>query len=189
MSDLVGIRRSLCVAARREARSSSRHLPKDAAARDRVLLARDGLADVRQIDGLAAPTRSPAGPRSCRSPRARVSMSIICSRRSISATAGRHQSFVWQHAAGVAPFRDRNRPVSGAGRRTHVMIYNVNTEARIEAIVQTPGRPDASTAAMRASTACGHRGAIVLNFMDVGRLDLRQAAADGNTRDVIDGIE
>jgi 2-methylaconitate cis-trans-isomerase PrpF len=37
--------------------------------------------------------------------------------------------------------------------QTRVMIYNVNTEARIEAIVQTPGRTVSYTGT-RASTAC-----------------------------------
>ena len=39
---------------------------------------------------------------------------------------------------------------------TRVMIYNVNTEARIEAVVQTPGQVGAVTGT-RASTACRAR--------------------------------
>src|SRR5204862_174602 len=46
--------------------------------------------------------------------------------------------------AGVAPFAIETGMVPAQDGETHVMIFNVNTEARIEAVVQTPGRARAA---------------------------------------------
>src|SRR6185436_552842 len=41
--------------------------------------------------------------------------------------------------AGVAPFAIETGLIKAQSGETRAMIYNVNTEARIEAVVQTPG--------------------------------------------------
>ena len=47
------------------------------------------------------------------------------------------------------------------------MIYNVNTESRIEAVVKTPGGEVAYTGDARIDGVPGTTSPIVLNFMDV----------------------
>src|SRR6185503_19504217 len=72
---------------------------------------------------------------------------------------------------------------------TRVMIYNVNTEARIEAVVQTPGREVAYTGDARIDGVPGTAAPIVLNFMDVVGSVSGKLLPTGNVRDVINGIE
>jgi hypothetical protein len=72
---------------------------------------------------------------------------------------------------------------------THVMIFNVNTEARIEAVVQTPGRAVIYTGDARIDGVPGTAAPIVLNFMDVVGSVSGKLMPTGNPRDTIDGIE
>ena len=91
--------------------------------------------------------------------------------------------------AGVAPFAIETGMIPAADGETHVMIYNVNTEARIEAIVQTPGRQVKYTGDARIDGVPGTAAPIVLNFMDVVGSVSGKLLPTGNVRDVIDGIE
>ena len=68
--------------------------------------------------------------------------------------------------------------IPAADGETHVMIYNVNTEARIEAIVQTPGASVRYTGDARIDGVPGTAAPIVLEFHGRGRLGVRQDAAD-----------
>ena len=69
------------------------------------------------------------------------------------------------------------------------MIYNVNTEARIEAIVQTPGGRCSYTGDARIDGVPGTAAPIVLNFMDVVGSVAGKMLPTGNERDMIDGID
>jgi 2-methylaconitate cis-trans-isomerase PrpF len=69
------------------------------------------------------------------------------------------------------------------------MIYNVNTESRIEAIVQTPGRAMQYAGDARIDGVPGTAAPIILNFMDVVGSVSGKLLPTGNVRDVIDGIE
>jgi 2-methylaconitate cis-trans-isomerase PrpF len=91
--------------------------------------------------------------------------------------------------AGVAPFAIETGMIEAADGETHVMIYNVNTEARIEAIVQTPGREVIYTGNARIDGVPGTAAPIVLNFMDVVGSISGKLLPTGNVRDVIDGID
>jgi len=70
-----------------------------------------------------------------------------------------------------------------------VMIYNVNTEARIEALVQTPGGRVSYTGDARIDGVPGTAAPIVLNFMDVVGSVAGKMLPTGNERDTIDGID
>ena len=91
--------------------------------------------------------------------------------------------------AGVAPFAIETGMFPAQDGETRVMIYNVNTEARIEAIVQTPGRVVSYTGDARIDGVPGTAAPIVLNFMDVVGSVSGKLLPTGNVRDVIDGIE
>src|SRR5436305_6291485 len=79
--------------------------------------------------------------------------------------------------------------IDAADGETHVMIFNVNTGARIEAIVQTPGREVIYTGDARIDGVPGTAAPIVLNFMDVVGSISGKLLPTGNVRDVIDGID
>ena len=79
--------------------------------------------------------------------------------------------------------------IPAADGETRVMIFNVNTEARIEAVVQTPGRVVWYTGDARIDGVPGTAAPIVLNFMDVVGSVSGKMLPTGNLRDMIDGIE
>jgi 2-methylaconitate cis-trans-isomerase PrpF len=91
--------------------------------------------------------------------------------------------------AGVAPFAIETGMFPAQDGETHVMIFNVNTEARIEAIVQTPGLAVQYTGDARIDGVPGTAAPIVLNFMDVVGSVSGKLMPTGNPRDTIDGIE
>src|SRR6478735_4792643 len=109
-------------------------LPRDVAARDRVLLAAMGSPDPRQIDGLGgADTLTSKVAIVSKSSRPGVDVDYLFAQVDTAPSCG-------NMLAGVAPFAIETGLIPAADGETHVMIYNVNTEARIEAVVKTPGR-------------------------------------------------
>ena len=165
-------------------------LPKDAAARDRVLLAAMGSPDVRQIDGLGgADTLTSKVAIVSKSTRPGVDVDYLFAQVDIGKPIVDTNPSCGNMLAGVAPFAIETGMFPAQDGETHVMIYNVNTEARIEAIVQTPGRQVKYGGDARIDGVPGTAAPIVLNFMDVVGSISGKLLPTGNTRDVIDGIE
>src|ERR1044072_6434612 len=116
-------------------------LPKDTAARDRVLLAAMGSPDPRQFDGLGgANTLTSKVAIVSKSTRPGVDVDYLFAQGDIGKPIVDTNPSCGNMLAGVAPFAIETGLFPVADGETHVMFYNVNTEARIEAIVQTPGR-------------------------------------------------
>jgi len=165
-------------------------LPKDIAVRDRFLLAAMGSPDIRQIDGLGgADTLTSKVAIVSRSTRPGVDVDYLFAQVDIGKPIVDTNPSCGNMLAGVAPFAIETGLFPAADGETHVMIYNVNTEARIEAIVQTPGRQVQYTGDARIDGVPGTAAPIVLNFMDVVGSISGKLLPTGNTRDVIDGIE
>jgi 4-oxalomesaconate tautomerase len=165
-------------------------LPKDVATRDRVLLAAMGSPDVRQIDGLGgADTLTSKVAIVSRSSRPGVDVDYLFAQVDISKPMVDTSPSCGNMLAGVAPFAIETGLFPAADGETRVMIYNVNTEARIEAIVQTPGRQVRYTGEARIDGVPGTAAPIVLNFMDVVGSVSGKLLPTGNVRDVIDGVE
>ena len=165
-------------------------LPQDAAARDRVLLAAMGSPDVRQIDGLGgADTLTSKVAIVSKSTRPGVDVDYLFAQVDIGKPIVDTNPSCGNMLAGVAPFAIETGLFPAQDGETHVMIYNVNTEARIEAIVQTPGRRVKYAGDARIDGVPGTAAPIVLNFMDVVGSISGKLLPTGNTRDVIDGIE
>jgi 2-methylaconitate cis-trans-isomerase PrpF len=165
-------------------------LPKDIAARDRFLLAAMGSPDVRQIDGLGgADTLTSKVAIVSKSTRPGVDVDYLFAQVDIGKPIVDTNPSCGNMLAGVAPFAIETGLFPAQDGETHVMIYNVNTEARIEAIVQTPGRQVQYTGDARIDGVPGTAAPIVLNFMDVVGSISGKLLPTGNARDVIDGIE
>ena len=132
-------------------------LPADPATRDRVLLAAMGSPDLRQIDGLGgADTLTSKVAIVSKSTRPGVDVDYLFAQVDVGKPIVDTNPSCGNMLAGVAPFALETGMFPAQDGETRVMIYNVNTEARIEAIVQTPG-PGRATPATRASTACRAR--------------------------------
>ena len=165
-------------------------LPQDVATRDRVLLAAMGSPDVRQIDGLGgADTLTSKVAIVSKSARPGVDVDYLFAQVDIGKPLVDTAPSCGNMLAGVAPFAIETGLIPAADGETRVMIYNVNTEARIEAIVQTPGKSVQYTGDARIDGVPGTAAPIVLNFMDVVGSVSGKMLPTGNVRDVIDGIE
>lgn len=165
-------------------------LPKDVATRDRVLLAAMGSPDVRQIDGLGgADTLTSKVAIVSKSTRPGVDIDYLFAQVDISKPLVDTNPSCGNMLAGVAPFAIETGMFPAADGETHVMIYNVNTEARIEAIVKTPSRQVQYGGDARIDGVPGTAAPIVLNFMDVVGSVSGKLMPTGKPRDVIDGIE
>jgi 4-oxalomesaconate tautomerase len=165
-------------------------LPSDIPTRDRVLLAAMGSPDLRQIDGLGgADTTTSKVAIVSKSSRPGVDLDYLFAQVDIAKPIVDTNPSCGNMLSGVLPFaieRGLIKPTSG---ETRAMIFNVNTEARIEAVVQTPGGEivydgDASIAGVPGSAA-----PIILNFMDVVGSISGQMLPTGNVRDTIQGVE
>ncbi len=165
-------------------------LPADVATRDRVLLAAMGSPDVRQIDGLGgADTLTSKVAIVSKSSRPGVDLDYLFAQVDIKKPLVDTNPSCGNMLAGVAPFGLETGLIAATGDETRVMIFNVNTESRIEAVVQTPGGKVKYTGDARIDGVPGTAAPIVLNFMDVVGSVAGKLLPTGNVRDVIDGVE
>src|SRR2546423_12154405 len=165
-------------------------LPQDAAARDRVLLAAMGSPDPRQIDGLGgADTLTSKVAIVSKSARPGVDVDYLFAQVDIGKPIVDTTPSCGNMLAGVAPFAIETGLIPAQDGETHVMIYNVNTEARIEAAVQTPGKSVQYSGDARIDGVPGAAAPIILNFMDVVGSISGKMLPTGNVRDVIGGVE
>ncbi len=165
-------------------------LPKDTAARDRVLLAAMGSPDPRQIDGLGgADTLTSKVAIVSKSTRPGVDLDYLFAQVDIGKPIVDTAPSCGNMLAGVAPFGIETGMIEAADGETRVMIYNVNTEARIEAVVKTPGKSVQYTGDARIDGVPGTAAPIILNFMEVVGSVSGKMLPTGNVRDVINGIE
>jgi 2-methylaconitate cis-trans-isomerase PrpF len=165
-------------------------LPADTTMRDRVLLAAMGSPDLRQIDGLGgADTLTSKVAIVSKSTRPGVDVDYLFAQVDIGKPIVDTNPSCGNMLAGVAPFALETGMIPARDGETRVMIYNINTEARIEAIVQTPGGTVSYAGDARIDGVPGTAAPIVLNFMDVVGSVSGRMLPTGNVRDVIDGID
>src|SRR5256714_3835503 len=143
-------------------------LPQDPAARDRVLLAAMGSPDPRQIDGLGgADTLTSKVAIVSKSTRPGVDVDYLFAQVDIGRPIVDTAPSCGNMLAGVAPFAIETGMIPAEDGETHVMIFNINTEAHIEAVVQTPGRAVQYSGNARIDGVPGTAAPIILHFMDV----------------------
>lgn len=165
-------------------------LPKDPETRERFLLAAMGSPDARQIDGLGGADTLTSkvaivGP----SARDNAEIDYLFAQVSVDKPIVDFEPPCGNMLAGVAPFAIERGMVKAQDGETRVVIFNVNTNSRIEAIVQTPGgevRYDGNTAIHGVP---GTAAAIRLNFMDIVGSKTGKFLPTGNPVDKIDGVD
>jgi 4-oxalomesaconate tautomerase len=165
-------------------------LPSDPAIRDAVLLAAMGSPDVRQIDGLGgADTLTSKVAIVSRSNRPGIDVDYLFAQVSVDKAIVDTAPPCGNMLAGVAPFAIETGMIPATEGLTRVVIYNVNTAARIEAVVETPGGFVRYSGNARIDGVPGTAAPIILNFMDVVGSKSGALLPTGHVRDVIDGIE
>jgi 2-methylaconitate cis-trans-isomerase PrpF len=165
-------------------------LPAEPAVRDRVLLAAMGSPDLRQIDGLGG-----ADPLTSKVAMVSPSRQPGCDVDYLFAQVAVDKAIVdtappcGNMLAGVGPFAIESGMVAAADGETRVMIYNVNTKSRIEAIIQTPEGKVEYEGQAAIDGVPGTAAPVVLNFMDAVGSKTGALLATGKVVEEIEGVE
>ena len=165
-------------------------LPRDAAARDRLLLAAMGSPDVRQIDGMGGATTLTSkvaivGP----SEEPGIDVDYFFAQVSLTEDMVDTGPTCGNILAGVGPFAIERGLVAAAHGETSVRIRLVNTGDLVEAVVQTPGGAVQYAGAATVDGVPGSAAPVILNFMDCLGSKTGALFPTGNVVDLIDGIE
>ncbi len=165
-------------------------LPDDPATRDQALIGAIGASDPLQLDGLG-------GNSTLNSKVAIVSRSSVpgCDLDYLFAQVGvGHQSVdtrpnCGNMLAGVAPFAIEQGLIPAQDGVTTVRIHNVNTGAKIDATVQTPGGAVTYEGQARIDGVAGTAAPILLNFLDAWGAVTGNLFPTGQRIDRIDGVD
>jgi 2-methylaconitate cis-trans-isomerase PrpF/tripartite-type tricarboxylate transporter receptor subunit TctC len=165
-------------------------LPEDDLARDQALIGAIGASDLLQVDGVG-------GGSTLTSKVAIVSRSTRpdCDVDYLFAQVGVGQQSVdtapncGNMLAGVGPFAIEQGLVRAADGATTVRVFNVNTRARIDVTVQTPGRAVQYEGDARIDGVAGTAAPIHLNFLDAWGAVTGTVFPTGQRIDVVDGVE
>lgn len=165
-------------------------LPLDPAVRDQALIGAIGASDPLQLDGLG-------GNSTLNSKVAIVSRSTLpdCDLDYLFAQVGvGHQSVdtrpnCGNMLSGVAPFAIEQGLIEAQPGTTTVRIHNVNTGAKIEATVQTPGGRVTYEGSARIDGVAGTAAPVLLNFLDAWGAVTGQLFPTGQRIEKIDNVE
>jgi 4-oxalomesaconate tautomerase len=143
-------------------------IPQNAEVRAQVLLAAMGSPDIRQIDGLGGSDTLTSkvalvGP----SGREGVDVDYLFAQVSVDQAIVDTSPSCGNMLAGVGPFAIETGMVPITGDKTSVVIYDINTQSRIEAIVDTPDGAVNYEGATAIDGVPGTAAEIRLNFMDI----------------------
>jgi len=169
---------------------NSADLPKDPETRERFLLAAMGSPDARQIDGLGGADTLTSkvaivGP----SARDNADIDYLFAQVAVDKPIVDFEPPCGNMLAGVAPFAIERGMIKAQNGETRVVIYNVNTRSRIEAIVQTPDGEVCYDGDASIHGVPGKAAPIRLNFMDIVGAKTGKFLPTGNPIDTIDGVD
>ncbi len=165
-------------------------LPSEIAARDRVLLAVMGSPDLRQIDGLGgADTLTSKVAIVSKSTRAGVDVDYLFAQVDIPRAIVDTSPSCGNMLSGVGPFAIETGLVPAQEGTTSVVIYDVNTDSRIEAVIQTPGGHVTYTGATAIDGVPGTAAPVLLNFMDAVGAKSGVMLPTGQMIETINGID
>ncbi len=165
-------------------------LPRERAARDRVLLAAMGSPDLRQIDGLggAHPLTSKVaviGPAS----RADADVDYLFLQVSVDKAEVSDTQNCGNIVAGVGPWAIENGLVGTGGESTAVRIHMVNTGSIAVAHVSTPGGAVEYEGAARIDGVPGTAAAIPIDFLGITGSSCGALLPTGQAIDRVEGVE
>jgi 2-methylaconitate cis-trans-isomerase PrpF len=165
-------------------------LPADPALRDRVLLAAMGSGHPMEIDGLGGgqPQTSKVA---IVSPSARPGVDVDYLFAQVHVLERRVDTApnCGNMLAGVGPFALESGLVAATDPQSRVVIHNVNTGKRIEALIETPGGRVTYAGDARIDGVPGTAAPIRLTFQDAAGAKTGRLLPSGRARDTIDGID
>ncbi len=165
-------------------------LPADAATRDAVLLAVMGSPHEIQIDGIGgAHSVTSKVAIISKSKRAGADVDYFFAQVQINEKFVDTKPTCGNMLVAVGPFAIDAGLLPATGDETRVRIYSVNTEALVEAIVQTPGGRVQYEGDALIDGVPGTAAPVGINFQDAIGSVTDKMLPTGNARDVIDGIE
>ncbi|MBV1701693.1 MAG: 4-oxalomesaconate tautomerase [Hyphomicrobiales bacterium] len=165
-------------------------LPTDVSTRDKVLLAAMGSPDKRQIDGLGgADTLTSKVAIVSKSTRPGIDLDYLFAQVDINRAFVDTAPSCGNMLAGVAPYGIETGLIQATPGQTRVMIFNVNTSARIEAVVETPNAQIIYGGNAAIAGVPGTAAPIILNFMDVIGSLTGALLPTGHAREDINGVE
>lgn len=164
-------------------------LPSDPSARDQALIGAIGASDPLQLDGLG-------GNSTLNSKVAIVSLSNLpdCDLDYLFAQVGvGHQSVdtrpnCGNMLSGVAPFAIEQGLIEAQDGTTTMRIHNVNTGAKIEVTVQTPGGRVTYEGSARIDGVAGTAAPVLLNFLDAWGAVTGHLFPTGQRTESIEGV-
>ena len=167
----------------------SDELPDDIATRDRVLLAAMGSPDARQIDGIGgAVTLTSKVAIVSKSSQTDADVDYLFAQVSIDKAFVDTGPSCGNMLSGVGPFAIERGLIEPSAGETRVRIYNVNTQSRIEAIVQTPDGRVEYEGAQTIDGVPGSAAPILLSFSDIVGSKTGALFPTGASREDIDGL-
>ena len=165
-------------------------LPADAPTRDAVLLAVMGSPHEYQVDGIggANPLTSKVAMIS-KSMRPDADVDYLFAQVIIDKKIVDTKPNCGNMLVGVGPFAIETGLVSARNRETTVRIFNVNTQALVEAIVQTPGGKVTYEGKASIDGVPGTAAPVGINFKGGIGSVTKKLLPTGKPLDVIDGVE
>ena len=165
-------------------------LPADPSARDEVLMALMGSGHVLQVDGIGGgnPLTSKVAIISA-SVRPGIDVDYLFAQVAVDSRMVDTKPNCGNMLAGVGPFAIESGLVSAKPDRTTVRIHNVNTGARIDAIVQTPGGIVTYEGDAAIQGVPGTAAPIPLTFRDFVGAKTGKLLPTGRPSETIDGVE
>ncbi|CAH0343171.1 4-oxalomesaconate tautomerase [Rhizobium sp. CECT 9324] len=165
-------------------------IPQETEVRARVLLAAMGSPDARQIDGIGGADTltskvAMVGP----STRDGVDVDYLFAQVSVDKAIVDTSPSCGNMLSGVGPFAIETGMVPVNGEKTSVIIYDINTQSRIEAIVQTTDGAVEYEGDARIDGVPGTSAEIRLNFMDIVGSKTGALLPTGMPMEEIDGIK
>jgi 2-methylaconitate cis-trans-isomerase PrpF len=169
---------------------NAQDLPSDPAERDRTLLAVMGSPDARQIDGIggADPLTSKVAIVSV-SDRPGIDVDYLFAQVSIDKPIVDIAPSCGNMLSGVAPYAIETGMIRPKSDETRVMIYNVNTGSRIEALIETPDGQVNYGGTAQIDGVPGVAAPVYLNFMDVVGAKTGTLLPTGKIIDSINGLD
>lgn len=169
---------------------NAKDLPSNIPARDQALLAAMGSPDERQIDGLGgADSLTSKVAIVSKSTRPGVDVDYTFAQIGIGAGAVDTGPSCGNMLAGVGPYAIETGLVQAEDGETAVIIHDVNTGSRIEAIVQTPGGQVTYAGDAVVDGVPGSAAPVQLNFTGIVGSKTGALLPTGNASEVIQGIE
>jgi 4-oxalomesaconate tautomerase len=165
-------------------------LPVEREIRDRFLLAAMGSPDLRQIDGLGgADTLTSKVAIVTPSTRPGVDVDYHFCQVDIAKPLVDTNPSCGNMLSGVGPFAIESGLVMAKDGHTRVVIFDVNTQSKIEAVIETPGGSVNYIGDARIDGVPGSAAPVILNFMDIVGSKTGKMLPSGHAMEKIDGID